>query len=148
MAYFAGKSLYSNQSVTKRYQNVCYQLISKATNLVIVEGPPSLLLPWPPEKGGNLKTSNSTLMSNMFVSSIRIRFSCKRWALHLQNQSYDYFYLSRRWEMSISKNFKILTTRSIFDILAEMEDCASAARMLAEEIWQIAEGFVEVPTNL
>ena len=27
---------------------------------------------------------------------------------------------------------------------AEMEFCASAASMLAEEIWQIAEGFVEV----
>ena len=26
----------------------------------------------------------------------------------------------------------------------EMEYCASAASMLAEEIWQIAEGFVEV----
>ena len=31
---------------------------------------------------------------------------------------------------------------------AEMEYCASAASMLAEEIWQIAEGFVEVPTYL
>ena len=30
----------------------------------------------------------------------------------------------------------------------EMEYCASAASMLAEEIWQIAEEFVEVPTNL
>ena len=29
-----------------------------------------------------------------------------------------------------------------------MEYCASAASMLAEEIWQIAEGFVEVPANL
>ena len=29
-----------------------------------------------------------------------------------------------------------------------MEYCASAASMLAEEIWQIAEGFVEVPVNL
>ena len=27
---------------------------------------------------------------------------------------------------------------------SEMEYCASAASMLAEEIWQIAEGFVEV----
>ena len=27
---------------------------------------------------------------------------------------------------------------------AEMEYCASAASILAEEIWQIAEGFVEV----
>ena len=26
--------------------------------------------------------------------------------------------------------------------------CASAASMLAEEFWQIAEGFVEVPVNL
>ena len=31
---------------------------------------------------------------------------------------------------------------------AEMEFCASAASMLAEEFWQIAEGFVEVPVNL
>ena len=31
---------------------------------------------------------------------------------------------------------------------AEMEYCASAASMLAEEIWQIAEGFVEIPENL
>ena len=31
---------------------------------------------------------------------------------------------------------------------AEMEYCASAASMLAEEFWQIAEGFVEVPVNL
>ena len=31
---------------------------------------------------------------------------------------------------------------------SEMEYCASAASMLAEEIWQIAEGFVEVPVNL
>ena len=30
----------------------------------------------------------------------------------------------------------------------EMEYCASGASMLAEEIWQIAEGFVEVPVNL
>ena len=29
-----------------------------------------------------------------------------------------------------------------------MEFCASAASMLAEEFWQIAEGFVEVPVNL
>ena len=29
-----------------------------------------------------------------------------------------------------------------------MEYCASAASMLAEEIWQIAEGFVEVSINL
>ena len=28
-----------------------------------------------------------------------------------------------------------------------MDYCASAASMLAEEIWQIEEGFVEVPTN-
>ena len=31
---------------------------------------------------------------------------------------------------------------------AEMEYCASAASMLAEEIWQNAEGFVEVPAYL
>ena len=30
----------------------------------------------------------------------------------------------------------------------EMEYCASDANMLAEEIWQIAEGFVEVPAHL
>ena len=29
-----------------------------------------------------------------------------------------------------------------------MEYCASTASMLAEEIWQIAEGFVDVPANL
>ena len=29
-----------------------------------------------------------------------------------------------------------------------MEFCASAASMLAEEFWQIAEGFMEVPVNL
>ena len=29
-----------------------------------------------------------------------------------------------------------------------MEYCASAASMLVEEIWQIAEGFVEVTANL
>ena len=28
------------------------------------------------------------------------------------------------------------------------KNCASAASMLAEEIWQIAEGFVEVSANL
>ena len=31
---------------------------------------------------------------------------------------------------------------------AEMEYCASAGSMLAEEIWQIVEGFVEVPAYL
>ena len=31
---------------------------------------------------------------------------------------------------------------------AEMEYCASATSLLAEEIWHIAEGFVEVPINL
>ena len=30
----------------------------------------------------------------------------------------------------------------------EMEYCASTASMLTEEIWQIAEGFVEIPPNL
>ena len=30
----------------------------------------------------------------------------------------------------------------------EIEYCASAESMLAEEIWQIAEGFVEVPVQL
>ena len=39
-----------------------------------------------------------------------------------------------------------LTTCRSFE--SEMEYCASAASMLAEEIWQIAEGFVEVPVNL
>ena len=34
------------------------------------------------------------------------------------------------------------------NVLAKMEYCASAASMLAEEIWQIAEGFVEVPVNM
>ena len=29
-----------------------------------------------------------------------------------------------------------------------MEFCASAASMLAEEFWQIAEGFLELPVNL
>ena len=29
-----------------------------------------------------------------------------------------------------------------------MEYCMSAASMLAEEIWQIVEGFVEVPKSL
>ena len=36
-------------------------------------------------------------------------------------------------------------------LIAEMEYCASAASaasMLVEEIWQIVEGFVEVPANL
>ena len=33
-------------------------------------------------------------------------------------------------------------------IRSEVEYCTSAASMLAEDIWQIAEGFVEVPTNL
>ena len=33
-------------------------------------------------------------------------------------------------------------------LMAEMEYCASAASMLAEEILQIAEGFVEVPTYM
>ena len=32
--------------------------------------------------------------------------------------------------------------------LTEMEYCASVASMLAEEIWQIEEGFVDLPTNL
>ena len=36
----------------------------------------------------------------------------------------------------------------IYDPMTEMEYCASAASMLAEEFWQIAEGFVEVPVNL
>ena len=36
----------------------------------------------------------------------------------------------------------------VFEISTEMEYCASAAIMFAEEIWQIAEGFVEVPVNL
>ena len=31
---------------------------------------------------------------------------------------------------------------------SEMEYCASAASMLAEDIWQIAEEFVKVPANL
>ena len=31
---------------------------------------------------------------------------------------------------------------------SEMEYCASAVSMLAEEIWQIAEEFLEVPANL
>ena len=35
-----------------------------------------------------------------------------------------------------------------FPLYSEMEYCASAASMLAEEFWQIAEGFVEVPVNL
>ena len=36
-----------------------------------------------------------------------------------------------------------------FNLLSsEMEYCGSAASMLVEEIWQIAEGFVEVPANL
>ena len=30
---------------------------------------------------------------------------------------------------------------------SEMEYCASAASMLPEEIWQIVEGFVEIPAN-
>ena len=30
----------------------------------------------------------------------------------------------------------------------EMEYCASGASMLAEEFWQIVEGFVEVPVNM
>ena len=33
-------------------------------------------------------------------------------------------------------------------VVTEMEYCASAASMLAEEFCQIAEGFVEVPVNL
>ena len=33
-------------------------------------------------------------------------------------------------------------------LLAEMEYCASAASMLAEEFWQIAEGFAEVQVNI
>ena len=32
-------------------------------------------------------------------------------------------------------------------LLAEMEYCASAVSMLAEKIWHIAEGFVEVLIN-
>ena len=31
---------------------------------------------------------------------------------------------------------------------SEMEYCASATSMITEEIWQIAEGFVEVLANL
>ena len=49
--------------------------------------------------------------------------------------------------MMIQAKFKILY-HSIDWFSAEMEYCASAASMLAEEIWQIAEGFVEVPVNL
>ena len=33
-------------------------------------------------------------------------------------------------------------------MVPEMEYCASAAIMLAEEFCQIAEGFVEVPVNM
>ena len=32
--------------------------------------------------------------------------------------------------------------------MTEMEYCESSASMLAEEIWQIAEGFVEGPVNV
>ena len=43
---------------------------------------------------------------------------------------------------------KIFTVLKVNLGWSEMEYCASAASMLAEEIWQIAEGFVEVPVNL
>ena len=45
----------------------------------------------------------------------------------------------------VFSSYVALSIRDIFYFLStEMEYCASAASMLAEEIWQIAEGFVEV----
>ena len=45
-------------------------------------------------------------------------------------------------------DFVDLVLYSLGLVISEMEYCASAASMLAEEIWQIAEGFVEVSINL
>ena len=42
----------------------------------------------------------------------------------------------------------IICSYKHIDLDAEMEYCASSTSMLAEEIWQIAKGFVEVPTYL
>ena len=39
-------------------------------------------------------------------------------------------------------------TECQINFYSEMEYCANAASMLAKEIWQIAEGLVEVPINL
>ena len=50
--------------------------------------------------------------------------------------------------MIIQSIGKFIGTGSCSQCDPEMEYCASAASMLAEEIWQIAEGFVEVPVNL
>ena len=46
------------------------------------------------------------------------------------------------WNLEVLTHLKNLTQR-----IAEMEYCASATSILAEEIWQISEGFVEVPEN-
>ena len=43
---------------------------------------------------------------------------------------------------------QLVTVRPFTGSKSEMEYCASAVSMLAEEILQIAEGFVEVPINL
>ena len=55
--------------------------------------------------------------------------------------SSELFQSQQDLQLSLQSNF-------LPPCLTEMEYCASAASMLAEEIWQIAEGFVEVPVNL
>ena len=49
-----------------------------------------------------------------------------------------------------ANDFCVLSPPSFFSCVseAEMEYCVSAASKLAEEIWQITEGFVEVLANL
>ena len=42
----------------------------------------------------------------------------------------------------------LVLSPNIYDSCPEVEICPSAASMLPEEIWQIVEGFVEVPKNL
>ena len=50
---------------------------------------------------------------------------------------------------SFLRSFYFLSSGgSLISAKSEMKYCASAASMLAEEIWEIAEGFVEVPVNL
>ena len=49
--------------------------------------------------------------------------------------------------LSACLSFRLFVCLSV-RLSAEMEFCASAASLLAEDIWQIAEGFVEVLRNI
>ena len=64
----------------------------------------------------------------------------------INKESLSTFHLLGRisWSRELNRAF----TLKVSGFKPEMEYCASAASMLAEEIWQIAEGFAEVPVNL